>query len=86
MKLKDYKKVLDMLPHSWINKCIDVSETAGIISRVLVKSMRNWNAELKSGDTSLVRDNIKRDILQGNSLSWFLVMSSVKMVHLSIHP
>ena len=86
MKLKDYKKVLDMLPHSWINKCIDISEIVSIIRRVLVKSMRKWKAELKSGDTSLVRDNIKRDILQGDSFSWFLVMSSVKIIHLSIHP
>ena len=58
----DYKKVYDMVPHSWIIDCL---ETAGInekIQRLLAESMKSWRVELTSGKKNLGEGNIRRGI------------------------
>ena len=43
----DYKKTFDMVPHSWLRKCMfGVAEN---MQRVLGNSMKNWKSELTSG-------------------------------------
>ena len=44
----DYKKVYDMVPHSWVIGCL---ETVGInekIRRLLAESMKSWRLEFIS--------------------------------------
>ena len=65
----DYKKAFDMIPHSWILKCLDIFNVADNIQTLLRNSMKTWQTELTSGGTSLGNVNIKRGIFQGDSLS-----------------
>ena len=37
----DYKKACDMIPHSWILKCLEMFGAAGNIIALLEKSMNN---------------------------------------------
>ena len=46
----DYKKACDMVPHSWIIKCLDLFEVAENIKSLLVNSMENWKVMLYSGN------------------------------------
>ena len=49
----DYRKVCDMVPHSWIIDCL---ETVGInekIQRLVAASMKSWRVELISGEENL---------------------------------
>ena len=57
----DYKKAFDMIPHSWL------AEENTII--FLKKTMPNWKAILTSSGTRLAEVNIRRGIIQGDSLS-----------------
>ena len=45
----DYKNVFDMIPHSWILKCLDIFKVADNIKRLTRQSMLGWETELTSG-------------------------------------
>ena len=65
----DYKKAFDMIPHSWILRCLDIFKVADNIKELMRQSMLNWETELTSGNEKLGSVKIKRGIFQGDSLS-----------------
>ena len=58
----DYKKAYDMVPHSWIIECLDLSGVAENIKSLLVNSMEKWKVMLCSGNSELGEAEIKRGI------------------------
>ena len=65
----DYKKVYDMVPHSWIIESLDLLGEAENIKSLLVNSMEKWMVMLCSGNSELGEVEIKQGIFQGDSLS-----------------
>ena len=65
----DYRKTYDMVPHSSIEKSMEMCGVADSISHLLSKSMKNWETILMAGNEKLARVNIQRGIFQGDSLS-----------------
>ena len=60
----DYKKAYDMVPHSWIIKCLDLFGVAENIKSFLVNSMKKWKVMLLSYHIIIFFILIKRT-LQG---------------------
>ena len=58
----DYKKVYDMVSHSWIIESLDLFGVAEIINSLLVNSMEEWKVILCSGNSELGEVEIKRGI------------------------
>ena len=54
-----YKKVYDMVPHSWIIECLDLCGVAENIRSLLVTSMEKWKVMLYSGNSELGEVEIK---------------------------
>ena len=65
----DYKKAYDMVPHSWLKKCMNIFGVADNMQKVLTNSMERWKTELTSGGEKLGTVRIRRGIFQGDSLS-----------------
>ena len=80
----DYKKAYDMIPHSWIVKCLDIYNIASNITAVIKNSMKQWNTELTSGNEKLCKIDIKRGIFQGDSLSPLLFVMCMMQVDLGV--
>ena len=47
----DYKKVYDMVPHSWIIECLDFFRVAENIKSSLVNSIEKWKVMLYYGNS-----------------------------------
>ena len=58
----DYKKAYDMVPHSWILKCLEMVRGAKNMITVISNSMANWKMVLTSGGTDLGQVDIRRGI------------------------
>ena len=67
-----YKKAYDMVPHSWIVKCLGVAGVSEQIKIFLSESMKAWRVDFKYNNQSLGRVDMKRGIFQGDSLSLLL--------------
>ena len=65
----DYKKAFDMIPHSWLIKCLEIYDAEENTFRFLKNTMPNWKTILTSSGTWLAEVNIRRWILQEDSLS-----------------
>ena len=65
----DYKKAYDMVPHLWIEECLDLFGVPENIKSLLVNNMQKWKVMLCSGNSELGEVEIKRDIFQRYSLS-----------------
>ena len=78
----DYRKVHDMIRHSWRSECPKVSGVAENTKNFLVNSMNKWKLELTSNGVPLCNVKIRRDIFQGDSLSPLLFV--LCMVPLSL--
>ena len=65
----DYKKAYDMVPHSWILRCLEMVGGAKNIINIISNSMVNWKTVLTSEGTDIGQVDIKRGIFQGDSLS-----------------
>ena len=78
----DYKKAYDMVPHSWILKCLEMVGAAKNMIAIISNSMVNWKTVLTSGGTTLGQVDIRRGIFQGDSLSPLLFI--VIMVPLTL--
>ena len=73
----DFTKAFDMVPHSWIIKCMTIFGVASNVTRLLENSMKGWRTELSSGGVRLGDVNIRRGIFQGDSLSPLLFVLSL---------
>ena len=72
-----------MVPHSWINQCLEMFGIANNVQNFLNNSMKSWKLELNASGQKLGEVNIRRGIFQGNSLSpllFFFVYGSTDMV------
>ena len=79
----DYKKAYNMVPHSWILKCLEMVGAAKKIFSTISNSMVNWKTVLTSAGTVLGQVDIKRGIFQGRSLSpllFIVIMLSLTLV------
>ena len=65
----DYKKAFDMVPHSWLKKCMMMFGVAENMRKVLGNSMQKWKIELTTGGQKLGTVRIRRGIYQRDSLS-----------------
>ena len=65
----DYKKAYDMVPHSWILKCLEMIGAAKNMISIIRNSMVNWKTVLTSGRMALGQVDIRRGIFQSDSLS-----------------
>ena len=69
----DYKKAYDSIPHSWINKIINIYKISPNIIEFLKESMKHWSINLNlhhtSGSIDINHIKIKTGIFQGDSLS-----------------
>ena len=56
----DYKKVYDMVPHSYIKECLDLFGVAeNIKTLLLVNSMEKWRVMSCTGNSELRKADIK---------------------------
>ena len=65
----DFRKAYDMIPHIWIQKCMEMFGVAVNVRSFVNASMKQWNIELTAGNQRLGNVKIKRGIFQGDSLS-----------------
>ena len=61
-----YKKPVDMIPHSWVIRCLEIFRVAENVRNLSGNSMKSWETELTSGNQTLSRVRIKRRIFQGD--------------------
>ena len=77
----NYRKAYDMVPHSWIEKCMNMFGVAVNVRSFISESMKHWNTELNAGQSRLGNVKIKRGIFQGDSLSPLLfVMIMIPLI------
>ena len=65
----DYCKACDMVPHSWIQKYMEIFGVAANVRSFVNASTKQRNTELTAGNQRLENVKIKREIFQGDSLS-----------------
>ena len=79
----DYKKDFDMIPLSWPIECLEMYGAEENTIRFLKNTMPNWKTNLTSSGTRLAEVNIRRWILQGDSLSPLLfIVAMIPMTKL----
>ena len=78
----DYRKAFDMIPHSWILKCLRLFGAAENMVHYIGKSMGQWQVELSANGNILGTVNVRRGIFQGDSLSPLLFV--VTLIPLSL--
>ena len=78
----DYRKAYDLVPHSWVNECMEMFGIAQNLRTFLQKSMQQWRLSLTANGEDLGEVNVKRGIFQGDSLSPLMFVLS--MVPLSL--
>ena len=79
----DYRKAYEMVPHSWVQKCMEVLGVAVNVRSFVNASMKQWNTELTASNQRLGNVKIRRGIFQGDSLSpllFVLVMIPLTLV------
>ena len=77
-----YRKAYDLVPHSWINKCMELFGISENLRMFLQKSMQQWRLSMPVNDEDMGEFNVKRRIFQGEILSPLL--SVLSMVPLSL--
>ena len=73
----DYRKAYDLVSHSWVNKCMQMFGIAENLRTFSQKSMQQWKLPLTGHGEDLGQVNVKRGILQGDSLSSLLFVVSI---------
>lgn len=73
----DFKKAFDMVPHSWIIKCLTMFGAPNNMIGFLASSMEKWKTVLTAANEVLGEIDIKRGIFQGDSLSPLLFVISM---------
>ena len=78
----DYRKAYDLVPHSWVNECMEMFGIAENLRMFLQKSIQQWRLPLTANGEDLGEVNVERGIFQGGSLSPLMFVLS--MVPLSL--
>ena len=69
----DYQKAFDSVPHSWINRCLELYKVEEGLRKFLKDQMSKWRTTITlshaHGDISIPDIKIQRGIFQGDSLS-----------------
>ena len=65
----DYKKAYDIVPHSWIVECLEMSGIANNVREFLKNSMQSWRTKLTSCGHVQGTVKINRGIFQRDSIS-----------------
>ena len=69
----DYQKAFDSVPHSWINRCLELYKVEEGLRTFLKKQMTRWRTSITlnhaNGDIHIPNIKIQRGIFQGDSLS-----------------
>ena len=73
----DYRKAYDLVSHSWVNKCMQMFGIAENLRTFSQNSMQQWKLPLTGHGEDLGQVNVKRGILQGDSLSSLLFVVSI---------
>ena len=69
MVWSDYRKAYDLVPHSWVNECMEMFGIAENLRTFLQKSMQQWRLSLTANGEDLGEVNVKRGIFQGASIA-----------------
>ena len=80
MTWTDYGKAYDLVPHSWVNECMEVFGIA--FKKILQKSMQQWRLSLTANGEDIGEVNVKTGIFQRYSVSPLLFMLSMVPVSL----
>ena len=73
----DYRKVYDVVLHSWIEECLKMFGITRNVEHFICNSMKKWKTELTACGESLGLVKIRRGIFQGDSLSPLLFVFCV---------
>ena len=77
----DYQKAFDSVPHSWINRCLELYNVEEDIRTFLKNQMNKWSTTItlnhENGDIRIPDVKIQRGIYQGDSLSPLLFCLSI---------
>ena len=79
-----YRKAYDLVPHSWVNQCMEMFGIAENLRTFLQKSMQQWRLSFTANGEDLGEINVKRGIFQGDSLSPLLFVLSMVLLPLII--
>ena len=60
----DYKKAYDMVPHSWIEKSMNLFKVAKNVENLVSKSMNQWNTELTASGKILVMSKSEEEFFK----------------------
>ena len=80
----DYRKAYDLVPHSWVNECMEMFGIAENLRTFLQKKMQQWRLSLTANGEDLGEVNVKRGIFQGDSLSPLLFVLSMAPLSLTL--
>ena len=64
-----FRKAYDVVPHNWIQKCMEVFGVAVNVRYFVNASLKQWNTELTADNQRLGNAKIRHGIFQGDSLS-----------------
>ena len=78
----DYRKAYDLVPHSWVNECMEMFGIAENLRTLLQKGVQQWRLSLTTNGEDLGEVNVERGIFQGDILSPLVFVLS--MVPLSL--
>ena len=78
----DYRKAYGMVPHSWIERRLDIFGIAENIKKLLSESMKSWRTELTSGSNVFWDVQIQKDIFKGDAQSPLLFV--IAMIPLNL--
>ena len=73
----DYRKAYDLVPHSWVNECMEKFGITKNLRTFLQKSMQQWRLSLMATGEDLGEVNVERGIFQGDSVSPLLFVLSM---------
>ena len=73
----DYYEAYDIVPHSWIMKCLTMLKIANTVQNLLQYAMPLWKVKLTSNILNFGNVEIKREIFQGDSVSSLLFITGL---------
>ena len=73
----DYRKAYDLVPHSWVNECMEMFGITENFRTIMQKSMQQWRLSLTANGEDLGEVNVKRGIFLGDSLSSLMFVLSI---------